>query len=148
MLFNKIKIISHRANINGPDPKIENHPDQIIKVAKKFDVEIDVWYLNNCYSLGHDYPMYEIQESFLMSEFLWCHAKNFEAMERMLYKKIHCFWHEEDKMTVTSKGIPWCYPNHFIKNGITVIKENYYSTEINILGVCTDYPISIMSAKK
>ena len=40
-----MKIISHRGNLTGPDPKQENKPSQILKVLEKgYEVEVDVWY--------------------------------------------------------------------------------------------------------
>ena len=50
---------------------------------------------------------------------------------------INCFWHETDKMTLTSIGIPWCYPNTYMGKGITV--EYDYRPIPNIYGICTDY---------
>ena len=52
----------------------------------------------------NDSPKYEIQKVFLDQEGLWCHAKNKDALERMLAYKIHCFWHQEDDYTITSRG--------------------------------------------
>lgn len=135
-----MKIISHRGNLRGRNPKTENHPDQIIYASSYFDVEIDVWYTNGKYVLGHDYPQYEVSEDFFQKKY-WCHAKNFEAMERMIHSDIHCFWHENDKLTLTSMGIPWCYPNIYVKNGITVLQEDSFKTDVLILGICTDNPI-------
>ncbi len=44
----KIKIIAHRANLNGPDHETENTPASINKAIKLgFDVEVDIWYINN-----------------------------------------------------------------------------------------------------
>jgi hypothetical protein len=43
---------------------------------------------------------------------------------------------------MTSRGIPWCYPENYITGGITVIKESptNKTTSEDMLGVCTDYP--------
>ena len=38
-------LISHRGNIDGPNPKLENSPEYIqLAMEKGFDVEVDVWY--------------------------------------------------------------------------------------------------------
>lgn len=43
-----MKIISHRANINGPDAAKENTLEQIDFVHNLgYDVEIHVWFINN-----------------------------------------------------------------------------------------------------
>jgi len=137
-----MKIISHRGNINGKNISKENSPDYIDDAIKKgFEVEIDLWYLNKKFLLGHDFPQYEIDEDWLKQRPLWGHAKNKEALEKMLELNIHCFWHENDKMTITSRGVLWCYPGNYSKCGITVD----LNTEVQIItepfmGICTDIP--------
>ena len=50
----------------------------------------------------------------------------------------HWFWHENDKITITSKGEIWCFPNIYVENGITVMLG--LTKEFpNIKGICTDY---------
>jgi hypothetical protein len=59
--FNKF-LISHRGNVNGPNADKENHPDYIIQALQLgYNVEIDVWYTNNNWYLGHDNPVFEIK---------------------------------------------------------------------------------------
>ena len=59
-------LISHRGNISGKNSKLENNPDYIIEAKKKgFDVEVDVWFKNNKFYLGHDYPKFEVKQKFL-----------------------------------------------------------------------------------
>jgi len=135
-------IISHRGNLNGKNIKLENHPDYIIRAIKSgYQVEIDVWYDDNKFILGHDEPQYSINLDFLKNNFLWCHAKNLDAFNNLLKNKIHCFWHENDKCTLTSRGIPWCYPNNWIENGITVVDKKMCAIPADILGICVDNPV-------
>lgn len=137
-----MKIISHRGNIKGINPNLENNPNYINQAIKLgFSVEVDVWYVNKKYFLGHDEPKHEVPKNFLINELLWCHAKNKEALEEMLRDNVHCFWHENDKYTLTSKGIPWCFPNNYHENGITVIFGKDKIPPKNIGGICTDYPL-------
>lgn len=141
-----MKIISHRGNLQGQNKKKENHPDYIIQTIKAgYDVEIDIWRIKNEIYLGHDYPQYNISLNWLkeINDFIWCHAKNREALSYMMEEKIHCFWHENDKFTLTSKGIPWCYPGNWINNGITVLQDDSIEVPIptNILGICVDNPV-------
>ena len=140
----KMKIISHRGNLNGSSTDLENHPTYIqAAIGAGYEVEVDVWYIDTKFVLGHDNPQYEVDKKWLKELPLWCHAKNESALCEMLKEHIHCFWHENDRFTLTSKGVPWCFPNNYQKNGITVslgIKENNFSH--NILGVCTDYPLT------
>ena len=140
-----MKLISHRGNIFGKNPNLENRPDYILQAIKKgYDCEIDVWLLGNKIFLGHDKikkKMYEVKIDFLKNKKLWCHAKNTEALNFMIKNKIHCFWHEDDLVTITSKGWAWCHPRQKkgFKNSITVLPESY-KTKINTFdGICSDF---------
>ena len=138
-----MKIISHRGNLEGRIPEDENNPDYINEAIESgFDVEIDLWLYENGFYLGHDEPEYQIDLKFLKNEKLWVHAKSMETAE-FLYKQplIHWFWHETDKMTLTSKGYIWCFPGYSCKDCIIVDKSGRApSCSDNIWGVCTDYP--------
>ena len=139
-----MKIISHRANLSGPNKKLENNPSQVLKVLKMgFDCEVDVWLIKNFFFLGHDNiknKLYPIKSSFLKKKGLWCHAKNYEAFEYLVKNNIHCFWHENDYVTLTSKKWKWCHPRckRGGKKSIAVLPE---LNNVNIKffsGICTD----------
>jgi len=134
-------IISHRGNLTGPNIEKENNPDYILNTLNKgYDVEIDVWFYKNNFYLGHDSPIYKIDNNFLINKKLWCHAKNIKAIEKMMDYDIHYFWHETDKMTITNLNIPWCFPDVFVKNGITVVlNKNKNIFNKKCYGICTDY---------
>lgn len=136
-----MKYISHRGNTNGPNINLENNPKHILNVLNKFEVEIDVWYKADNFLLGHDNPIYRVEKQFLKNDGLWCHAKNYRALLEMLDNNIHCFWHQEDKYTLTSKGFIWAYPSDFYENGvIAVLPENNNVININnCAGICSDY---------
>ena len=104
-------LIAHRGNIDGPNPERENHPEYIRETLDRhYHAEIDVWYKDSKWYLGHDLPQYEVEEDFFSESNLWCHAKNIEALHKMLKEDIHCFWHQEDDVTLTSCGFIWTYP--------------------------------------
>mgnify|MGYP001309926092 CR=1 FL=1 len=135
-------LISHRGNINGPDVESENHPNYIKNaLLKGFHVEIDVWFQDDVFLLGHDYPAHKINEPFLENEKLWCHAKNLNALEKMLQNpKIHCFWHQEDDFSITSKGYIWTYPKkQTCSKSILVVKDNKDFKALNCFGICSDF---------
>lgn len=139
-------LISHRGNIDGKNPNMENSVAQIeLAIRRGFDVEIDVRFIGGEWYLGHDYAQYKIEQSFLQDYVgkLWCHAKNSHALEKMLELNLHCFWHQEDYYTLTSKGIVWAYPNYYINKGILVMpnKEFLDNLENEIYGICIDDPI-------
>ena len=137
-----MKIISHRGNLEGRIETKENNPDYIKRALQFFDVEIDLWLYENRFYLGHDEPQYQIDLNFLKNERLWVHAKSMKTAE-FLYKQplIHWFWHETDKMTLTSKGYIWCFPGYSCKDCIIVDKDGRTpSCSDDIWGVCTDNP--------
>ena len=102
--------ISHRGNTKGRTDK-ENHPDQILEaLSQGFDVEMDVWLIDGNICLGHDFPEHEVKIDFLINSRFWCHAKNIVALEEMLKHGIHCFWHQEDDVVLTSNNFLWTYP--------------------------------------
>jgi len=131
-------LISHRGNLNGKCDE-ENHPDHIdMALTQGFDVEIDVWKVLDEYYLGHDEPQYKVSMKFLKNEKLWCHAKNIEALYDMNKEGVHCFWHQTDDVTLTSKGYLWTYPEKGLtKNSIAVLPKEI-DKNLNCYGVCTD----------
>lgn len=144
--------ISHRGNLNGPNPEKENHPDYLKEAVKKgFQVELDVWFENDKFYLGHDEAQYEIKKQFLSNNNFWCHAKNMEAIGALTSSGnfIHCFFHHNDACTLTSRGWIWTYPGELIvsKKSIAVLPESLYAkTNENSLktagGICSDYIIN------
>ena len=137
-------LIAHRGNTSGQNPKRENYPDYLMEAVKMgFDVETDVWLIDNKFYLGHDSPRYEIDSQFLKNNNFWCHAKNIDALFEMLSRDIHCFWHQNDKVTITSEGYMWTFPGEKLtKRSICVLPEasSYNKDDIqNCMGVCSDF---------
>lgn len=144
-------IISHRGNLAGPNSGKENHPDTITTAIKEgFEVEIDLWYLNNKLYLGHDSPQYEINSSFLKNSVLWIHCKHIPALFFMnqfsLYRSDPIYFiHNTDEATLTSQQDIWTYPfKQLTPNSIAVLPEQTsVKYDLSIArGICTDYPIA------
>ncbi len=136
-------LISHRGNISGPDHKLENQPSYLMEALNQgYQVEIDVWYVDDTYWLGHDAPQYQVEESFLSLPF-WCHAKNVDALNMMLNNtKIHCFWHQTDDVTLTSFNYLWTFPGRELASvgAIAVVPERVEGWDISkAAGICSDY---------
>lgn len=152
-----MKFIAHRGNTNGPQADYENNPLYVKNaLSRGFDVEIDVWYEKNNFYLGHDSPKFLLlEESLLVDDHVWCHAKSLEALEKLLANKSsNCFWHQTDDYTLTSKGFIWTYPEkRLTKNSICVTnekiltKESYKKIEDISFGICSDY-VSILESYK
>jgi len=138
-------LISHRGNLNGISSR-ENRPGYIHNaLVQDFDVEIDVWYVDGNFWLGHDIPQYKIEENFLETPKLWCHAKNIDALYKMTSNSlIHSFWHQDDDVTLTSRGYLWTYPGkQLTEKSICVLpefedKKSKVILPKNIAGICSD----------
>lgn len=136
--------IAHRANYIRKNLSTENTINQInYCLSLGVNVEIDVWYTENSWWLGHDKPQYPIDKQFLFNNKLWCHAKNNDAFFQMINQKnIHCFWHETDAYTLTSSGYIWAYPGAKLNNqSICVLPEKclYTTDELqHCAGICSD----------
>ena len=145
-------LISHRGNIDGRIIEKENtttYIDDAIKLG--YDVEIDVWYINSKFYLGHDKSEYEISYDWIIDrcEKLWVHCKNVECMNILLDTKLNCFWHENDTITLTSKNYIWAYPGKQpIKNSIAVLPEINDDDISQCIGVCSNNVLEIKNKIK
>lgn len=140
--------ISHRGNISGKNLKSENNPEYIENALNiGFDVEIDIWSIKDRLFLGHEEPVYPISSKWIFKKRkkLWVHCKNIESIEYFInYKrKVNFFWHQEDTLTITSKGFIWAYPGKQpIKNSIAVLPEVYNDDLSKCFGICSDLLIN------
>jgi hypothetical protein len=140
-----MRLISHRGNIDGKIIDKENSPlyiDQAIK--RNFDVEIDLWITENEFYLGHDKPEYPIKLDWMIErkDKLWIHCKNIEAIKYFNINQLdlNYFWHENDLMTLTSKGFMWVFPGKQpIKNSVAVMPEINDDNISECFGICSDY---------
>ena len=141
-----MKLISHRGNLNGPNPERENHPDYIYEAIQAgYDVEIDVWWVDGKFKLGHDEPQYDFPFDLFNNFYpkLWIHCKNMDALSQLNEldsngSKLNYFSHEEDPGVLTSCGYIWS--TNLYKRGILVMPEVFSKKPIETtLGVCSDY---------
>ena len=137
-----MKLISHRGNLNGKIQNNENHPEYIDEALHAgFDVEIDMWWVDGRIYLGHDEPQFEVDDKWLTERMnnLWVHCKNVELLNWIRSTSLHWFWHEEDTLTLTSKGFVWVYPGKQpIIGSIAVMPEIHNEDVSKCLGVCSD----------
>ena len=136
-------LISHRGNIDGVNQNFENQPNYIDDAIKAgYDVEVDIWYIGDTLYLGHDTADYQVDIDWLEKRRfkLWIHCKNHPALELLCETHLHYFWHDEDDVTITSKGIIWSHPKiRPLTNSIAVLPERHNWTVGDCLGVCSDY---------
>lgn len=136
--------ISHRGNLNGPNPDLENRPEYIIDtLSKGYDVEIDVWCLKDRYYLGHDLPQYKIQLEFLLQDRLWLHCKNNTAFQKLLDMETNCFFHSDDLVVLTGFGYKWYHEDSLdmdIKyDNKSIVAIPNQQTKIGEINICSDY---------
>ena len=133
--------ISHRGNINGRIEEAENRPDYIEDTLRLgYDVEVDVWFLDGKFYLGHDEALYTTSKLFLSNPRLWVHCKNVDAVLELKHSKVHYFWHETDTIALTSQGFMWAYPGKQpIKNSIAVMPELHNDNLLFCIGICSDF---------
>ena len=150
-------IIAHRGLTDGPDEALQNTPDQVLAaLGQGFDAEIDVWYQQGQYFLGHDKPLYPVDWQWLSQPNLWIHCKNLPAFFDMRSRTVihNYFWHETDSVVLTSRGNIWTYFGKLETENpesICVMPEQSYNWDQIIkivnstawMGVCTDYPRKI-----
>lgn len=152
-----MKLISHRGNTFGPNPLKENSPEYIDDAIEKgFDVEIDLWGIDQFFYLGHDNPQYKISALWLYkrNKNIWIHCKNYKALEVISNSSVNCnyFWHENDKFTLTNSGYIWTYPRQeYGFKSIVVMPElndlPLFHKDDNMIdisdyrcyGICSDY---------
>ena len=132
-------LISHRGNMNGKRPDFENTPCYINRALDAgYDCEIDVWNIDQSWWLGHDEPEYHVHSSFLMKKGLWIHAKNVDALEKLVATKLNFFWHQKDDYTITSHNYIWAYPQMPAEGrAICVLPKHDHEAE-GFAGICSD----------
>ena len=140
-------LISHRGNITRSIPERENDPKYIHEaIVNGFNVEVDVWFVDGKFKLGHDEPQYDFPHQLIehQSRKLWLHCKNLEAISQfnILDKDgvyLNYFWHQEDDITLTSRGYIWAYPGKQpINNSIAVMPELNNDDLSKCIGICSD----------
>lgn len=140
-------LISHRGNLNGKNEARENTESYIEEaLSSGFNVEVDVWRINNKWFLGHDGPITETCEDFVYRPRLWVHCKNVEAMSVLVdgirFGFPNFFFHDTDAYTITSVGYIWAYPGKPLCNRcICVMPERAKYTEEELTkcdGICSD----------
>ena len=137
-----MRLISHRGNIQGRIEDNENKPEYIDHaLSLGYEVEVDIWLVDNKIYLGHDEPQYLIGIEWLekRSSNLWIHCKNLEALSYLnsYRKKFNYFAHDKDMGVLTSHNYIWS--TNVCDWGILVLPE-VFNTEPDkkTLGVCSD----------
>ena len=149
-------LIAHRGLVDGPDRDKENTLSAILSARSRgYDVEIDLWYHDNTWWLGHDKPQYKIdvdwlqlidRQDYLDEHHAWIHAKTIQTLYQL--RKIrwqgHIFFHENDPTVLTSSGYLWTFPGQELTAlSVCVMPENTDAIlrccELNVYAFCSDW---------
>ena len=148
-----MKLLSHRGNISGVNPELENSPEYIDQALVNYDVEIDIRYVNGDSMLGHDIGQYIVEESWLIdrSDKLWLHCKDYQSLSRLTDTPLKTFYHSvEACTTIRNASCVWCHDlnmcdaNSIIpllgKNELLLLKHLPH-----VYAVCSDHVAAIES---
>ena len=135
-------VIAHRGNVSGKQSGLENGQRYCQKaIDAGYNVEIDVHWYDGIFWTGHDRPQYRVDTDFLKKDEVWCHAKDIQTLHELQKIGAHCFFHERDASTLTTKGYIWTFPLEKLTiNSICVMPELQRIQSLDkCAGVCTDY---------
>jgi len=134
--------ILHRGNSDGSNT--ENNPVLLYRRLKEgWDIEIDVWKMNEKLYLGHDSPTFLIStdEPLLTNPLTWIHCKNLDAYfhfrDHPNSENYHFFSHNKDEIAITSKGFIWA--NRGVEINRTGTIQVVDTPLKNDTGICIDY---------
>lgn len=135
--------IAHRGNFSGELPEYENrisHLNHALTLG--YWIECDIQMYNGELHFGHDEPQELVDFKILMHERTICHAKDIESLQVIHNLGAHYFWHETDKVTLTSRGYIWCYPGVHIRHPnaiwLDLHDEMIPRDTSGIFGICAD----------
>jgi|TARA_B110000438_G_C15655316_1_gene581394 glycerophosphoryl diester phosphodiesterase len=106
------QFIAHRGNTEGKQPDNENTIEYLLHAYELCGgIECDIRTHDGKLYYGHDEPL-ELVDTNLINQYQWyCHAKDLETLSTLMQMGAHVFWHQQDTITITSKGYIWCYPH-------------------------------------
>ena len=138
--------ILHRGNSEGPSDN-ENIKSKLYKnINEGWDIEIDIWKINEDLFLGHDSPkdLIDKNETLLTDSKTWIHCKNLDAFfyfyNHPESHKYNFFSHDKDDFSITSKGFLWGNIGKKIDStgSIEVVLSDSFEKK-NGTGICIDY---------
>lgn len=150
-------LISHRGNINGPQPDRENRVEYIeTALAAGYQVEIDIWGRRDEYAsgvfLGHDGPERLVSMQWLRQhqQKLWVHAKNYIALNFLIndtvnrHGRIRFFFHEKERYSlIGNTSLVWCHDISEANNFSIVPLLSQQDISLwdgkKVFGICSDY---------
>jgi 3-deoxy-D-manno-octulosonate 8-phosphate phosphatase (KDO 8-P phosphatase) len=97
--------ISHRGNLDGANPDLENQPDYVLTAASSFMVEVDAWMIDQRYWLGHDKPLYEVDRYFFFDSNILTHCKTIDTfLDLSRFPMADAFFQGSELVVKSSQG--------------------------------------------
>jgi hypothetical protein len=139
--------IAHRGLINGPNHSIENSMTTVTEWCRQGRAsEIDIWWHQGRFWIGHDEPREPVSPEFLCSEFLWIHAKNpegFYHLQKLSNEKglgLRIFYHTDEDFALTTTGETIILPGLPDMEGWTYMMPEMANMIPTVSGkICSDY---------
>lgn len=144
------QFIAHRGNVEGRLAPTENNPEKIDDLNRLgIACEIDVWYRDEKYWLGHDAPETEISFEWLMDHLSLrlIHCKHRESLDRLhrecgrLGYNVNLFYHTVEDYALTSRGHIIVHPDQpCLPDSIEMMPEMSKQRDMKTLSnsVCSD----------
>jgi len=124
-----MRVISHRGNVFGPGSQCERkNIERAYELG--YDVELDVWIVNEQFYVGHDEPLYELPLEWIdsaMADRTWFHAKNIFAYNALKGLGVRTFMHADESWAPIG-ALQWHHPR--LNDSIT-FKENDVVLDVN-----------------
>lgn len=136
--------IAHRGNITGANPEMENTIEYLSTALDMgYWIECDLQMYEGLLYFGHDEPQQRADNWILSHPNTICHAKDIEALHSLLDMDVHCFWHETDTVTLTSRAYIWCYHGQYPENDRAIWldflgEETKNMDRSKCFGICAD----------
>ena len=139
--------IAHRGLIDGPNHQAENSMTTITEWCRQGRAsEIDIWWHQGRFWIGHDEPREPVSPEFLRSEYLWIHAKNPAALyhlQKLSNEKgwgLRIFYHTDEDYVLTTTGDTIIYPGLPDMEGWTYMMPEMASMIPSVAAkICSDY---------
>ena len=132
-------LIAHRGNVDGVNLLLENSPAYILTAIERgYNAEVDVWFIDGGWWLGHDSPQYKIDFTFLRHPDMWLHCKNYEALQKLIPTELNFLYHTNEDYALTSKKFIWAYPGQPGSDHTICVLPEQMSDAVGFAGVCSD----------